>query len=167
MLFSDLELLHYFETKLGPGLVCSCQGNCLRILDDKIICTAVASYLVWFERKSKNDQDNIMSQWMIYGPSPGGRHSRSTSQHDRREYGFHVPFDGLCLDDDGYSLAMIRSHHLCALGLQFVMGIGRRQMKTILHTTKTSAMMPLFCYAGKPSNAEMKADDPRLPHRTN
>jgi hypothetical protein len=163
MLLSDLELLHYFETKLGPELFCSCQGNCLRILGDKAICTAVSSYLVWFERKSKHEQDTVIFQWMIYGNAPGGRHSLSTSQPKRREFGYHVPFDGKYLDDGGQSLARLHSHHLCTLGLHFVMGIGRRQMKSIRETATISAMMPLSRSIGQPSNAEMKADDERLP----
>ena len=81
MLVLDMQLLHYFEKRLGLGLVCSCQGNCLRILEDEVVLTAVASYLVWFERRSKIDQDNIILQWMIYGHAPGGRHSVTTSQH--------------------------------------------------------------------------------------
>ena len=108
-LLSDIDLLVYFETKLGSGLECSCQGNCLRILHNQVICSAVASYMVWFERKSKIEQDNIVLQWMIYGHPPGGRHSSlSTSQRTRREYGYHVPFDGLRLENDGDYLAMIR-----------------------------------------------------------
>ena len=154
MLLSNLDLLHYFEKKLGSGLGCLCQGNCLRLLEDDVICSAVASYLVLFERRSKNKQDNIILQWMIYGHAPG------TSQHSRREYGYHVPFDGSCLDDDGDSLVMILSHSFCRLGLQSVMGIGRRRMKTIQETAKTTAMIPLSRNAGKPSNAQMKADDP-------
>ena len=120
------------------------QNWCLRILDDQVICSAVASYLVSFERKSKREQDNIILQWIIYGRHPGGRHSLCTSHHKRRAFGYHVPFDGLCLDDDEESLEKICSHHFCELGLQFVMGIGRRQMKTIRATTKTTVVIPFF-----------------------
>ena len=83
VLLSDLELLHYFETNLGSGLACSCQDNFLRILEDVVIITAVASYLVWFERRLKIEQDNIVLQWIIYGHPPGGRgrHSFTTSQN--------------------------------------------------------------------------------------
>ena len=41
MLLSDADLLHYYETKLGLVIGCSCQGNCLRILEDEVICSAV------------------------------------------------------------------------------------------------------------------------------
>ena len=100
MKLSNVQLLHHFEIFLGSGLVCKCLGNCLRILEDAVVKTAVASYLVWFERRSKIDQDNIILQWMIYGHTPGGRHSATTSQHRRREFGYHVPFDGSILEDD-------------------------------------------------------------------
>ena len=96
VIMSDLDLLNYYETKLGSGKSCSCQGDCLRILDDQVIRTTVASYLVWFERKSKHEQDTIILQWMIYGRTPGGRHSLSSSRDKIREFGYHVPFDGLC-----------------------------------------------------------------------
>jgi len=81
MQLTNVQLLNHFETFLGSGLVCRCLGNCLRILEDEVVKTAVASYLVWFERRSKIDQDNIILQWMIYGHTPGGRHSATTSQH--------------------------------------------------------------------------------------
>ena len=126
MMMSDLDLLHYYETKLGSGSSCSCKTDCLRILDDQVICTTVASYLVWFERKSKHKQDTIILQLMIYGRTPGGRHSLSSSQDKPREFGDHVPFDGLCLVDDGDSLKKICSQHVCTLGLQFVMGTGKQ-----------------------------------------
>ena len=159
MLLSNLDLLHYFEKKLGSGLGFLCQGNCLRLLADDVICSAVASYLVWFERRSKNEQDKIILQWMIYGHVPGGRHSLSTSQHSRREYGYHVPFDGSLFDDDGESLERIRSHHFYSLGLQFVMGIGKFRMNTIQQIAKTTSMMHLSRRHGKPSHSEMKVDD--------
>ena len=92
MQLTNVQLLHHFETFLGSGLVCRCLSNCLRILEDEVVKTAVARYLVWFERRSKIDQDNIIMQWMIYGHTPGGRHSATTSQHSRREFGYHVPF---------------------------------------------------------------------------
>ena len=76
MKLSNVQLLHHFEIFLGSGLVCKCLGNCLRILEDEVVKTAVASYLVWFERRSKIDQDNIILQWMIYGHTPGGRPQR-------------------------------------------------------------------------------------------
>ena len=93
MKLSNVQLLHHFGIFLGSGLVCKCLGNCLCILEDKVVKTAVASYLVWFERRSKIDQDNIILQWMIYGHTPGGRHSATTSQHRRREFGYHVPMN--------------------------------------------------------------------------
>ena len=57
-------------------------------------------------------------------------------------------------------LVRILSHYFCRLGLQSVMGIGRHQSMTIQETAKTTAMIPLSRNAGKPSNAQMKADDP-------
>jgi hypothetical protein len=109
------------------------------VLDDQVICTTVASYLVWFERKLKHEQDNILLQWMIYGRTPRGRHSLSSSQDKPHKFGYYMPFDGLCLDVDGDSLKKIC---FCALGLQFVMGTGRQQMKAIRETAKTTAMIP-------------------------
>ena len=109
------------------------------VLDDQVICTTVASYLVWFERKLKHEQDNILLQWMIYGRTPGGQHSLSSSQDKPREFGYYMPFDGLCLYVDGDSLKKIC---FCALGLHFVMGTARQQMKAISETTKTTAMIP-------------------------
>ena len=53
MLLSDAALLLYYKMMLGTRLGCSCQDNCLGILEDAVICSAVASYLVWFERRSK------------------------------------------------------------------------------------------------------------------
>jgi len=97
---------------------------------------------------------------MIYGRIPGGRHSLSSSQDKPCEFGDHVPFDGLCLIDDGDSLKKICSHHVCTLGLQFVMGTGRQQMKAIHETTKTTVMIPSS--RSKPGHAQMKADDQRL-----
>ena len=38
-LLSDAALLQYYETVLGTGFGCSCQGNCLGILEDAVICS--------------------------------------------------------------------------------------------------------------------------------
>ena len=97
---------------------------------------------------------------MIYGRTPGGRHSLSSSQDKPRKFGGHMPFDGLCLVDDGDSLKKICAHHVCTLGLQFVMGTGRQQMKAIRETIKTTVM--ISSSRSKPSNAQMKSADPRL-----
>jgi hypothetical protein len=52
---TDDDLIRYFDTHLeGTEMAMECANtvwDCLSILDDKNVRQAVATYLVWFERK--------------------------------------------------------------------------------------------------------------------
>ena len=61
------------------------------MLRDPDMCSALVSYLVLFERKSKYEQDSIILQWVIY-------RFKIPSFNGRSMDGYHVPFDGSCLD---------------------------------------------------------------------
>ena len=153
MLMSHDDLVSYFEMRLDAILLCPNQScDCIAILRNKPLCSAIASYLAWFERRSKYEQDAIVLQWVIYKKILPGSNMNW----------YHVPFDGSCYDDDDdEDLQQIRNHLLCTAGIQAVMGIGYRRMKTIRNAATFTTIMPFSGNHGKPSHAEMKADDPR------
>ena len=65
---SDEELAIYFETKL-ESIHC-CGNKACNCLDDLFTHpkhrSSVAQYLVWFEQKSKYDQDCVIAEWCKY-----------------------------------------------------------------------------------------------------
>ena len=59
--FSDKDLYAHFEKRFEEGIGCKNKTcDCLLILADVFAHKAVAHYLVWFERKSKHEQDCIV-----------------------------------------------------------------------------------------------------------
>ena len=67
---SEEDLINYFDARLqGTEIAMECVNTaciCLSILDDESIRQAVAKYLVWFERKSKFEQDSVVMEWYQY-----------------------------------------------------------------------------------------------------
>ena len=151
---SDGDLLHYFETKLNLACCPTPCCTCLQILCDRSTMVPTAYYLVWFERKSKYDQDMIIMQWIIYGQSL----PRSKSRW------FHLPYDGSHVEvgNDGEPLMTLRSHFICIRGVQCVMGIGRKRYASIRHVSLQSAILPLSGNHGVTGNNAIKDNDPRL-----
>ena len=89
---TDSDLSVHFSDKLKaiaccPRKVC----NCLSMLRDPNMCSALVSYLVLFEQKSKYEQDLIILLWVIYRFKIPDFNGRSID-------GYHVPFDGSCFD---------------------------------------------------------------------
>ena len=64
---SDSELLDYIKGRLATAPHCGSQNcNCLSILLLPSVITSIASYLVFFERQSKHQQDTILLDWILY-----------------------------------------------------------------------------------------------------
>ena len=121
------------------------------MLRDPDMCSALVSYLVLFERKSKYEQDSIILQWVIY-------RFKITGPNGWPIDGYHVPFDGSCFDGKEWLTDKIRTHYLCVRGLQSVLGIGKHRWRIIGLVSKSTAIMPRQISS---MNAAMKADDPR------
>jgi hypothetical protein len=119
-LMSREELLSYFEKKLDAIQRCPNQScECVSILHDRPILSAIASYLAWFEQRSKYEQDSILLQWAIY--------YKVLPKSNMTWY--HVPYDGSCfsIDDDEETIMLLRSHLFCSAGLRLVVGIGKHR----------------------------------------
>ena len=150
---TDSNLSVNFSDKLKAIACCPRKDcSCLSMLRDPDMCSALVSYLVLFERKSKYEQDSIILQWVIYRFKITGPSSWPID-------GYHVPFDGSCFDGKEWLTDQIRTHYLCIRGLQSVMGLGRYQWRMIGQVSKSTAIMPQRY--SRMSNAAMKADDPR------
>jgi hypothetical protein len=145
---SDGDLLQFFETKLDLACCPAPCCNCLQILRDRAIMVPIAYYFVWFERKSKYDQDLIMMQWLIYCQS----RARSKSRW------FHLPYDGshVKVGNDGEPLITLRSHFICIRGMQCVMGIVRKRFASICRVSLQSAILPLSGNHGVTCNNAIK-----------
>ena len=109
---TDGDLSVHFSDKLKAIACCPRKDcSCLSMLRDPDMCSALVSYLVLFERKSKYEQDSIILQWVIY-------RFKIPSFNGRSMDGYHVPFDGSCLDEKEWLTNKIRNHYLCVWGLQ-------------------------------------------------
>ena len=67
MSMSDDDLLIYFQEWLEGKK--ECMNNlctCLSILKNPCAASSVAQYLVWFDKKSKYDQDTLILEWYKY-----------------------------------------------------------------------------------------------------
>ncbi len=92
--------------------VCTDDCSCLTILVLPGVVTAIASYLLWFERKQSYEQVSILLAWMNY---------HIILPKSKQHY-FCVPFDGDCIDDSKL-LCGVQEHYLCKNGLQLIMDI--------------------------------------------
>ena len=71
---SDDDLFVYFCGSLSAHKHCGNKlCNCLNITKIVPIRRVVAKYLVWFERKSKEDQDGILLEWYKFARRDGSR----------------------------------------------------------------------------------------------
>ena len=116
---TDGNLSIHYSDKLEAIACCPRKDcSCLLILCDSDMCSALVSYLVLFERKSKYDQDLIILHWIIYPfkiPSPSGWVIDD----------YHVPLDGSCFDGKEWLTGKICTQSFCIWGLQSVMGLGK------------------------------------------
>jgi hypothetical protein len=115
------------------------------------VVAAIASYLIFFERKTKSQQDMILLDWILYRISFPANKTRF----------FHVPFDGDCIDDSD-TIAEMQRHYFCQKGLQTVMDISPTRWARIRQVSSYSSIMPVDARMGN-LNAKMRDDDPRLP----
>ena len=147
MLMSHDDLVSYFEMRLRAILLCPNQScDCISILRNEPSCSAIASYLAWFERRSKYEQDSIVLQWVVYRKIlPGSKY-----------YWYHVLFDGSCFDDNEDSIQTICTHLICTAGMQTVMGIGYCRMKTIRNAATST-------WKAKPHQNESRRSSCRSP----
>ena len=149
------ELSIHYSDKLKAIVCCPRKDcSCLSYLRDPDMCFALLSYLVYFEQKSKYEQDSILLQWVIYWfKIPGVCCQVRCREMD----GYHVPFDGSCLDDKEGLIEKICTHYFCVRDFQSVMGIGKYWWRMICQVSTSTSIMP-WCY--RVSKATMKADDP-------
>ena len=88
---TDGNLSVHYSDKLKAIACCPRKDcSCLSMLRDPDMCSALVSYLVLFELKSKYEQDLIILQWVIYWFNIPGLNGQWMD-------GYHVPFDGSLL----------------------------------------------------------------------
>ena len=91
---NDDYLFIYFENRLAGQTDCkNKECNCLILLTNKLPRKAVVCYLVWFERKTKYDQDGIVLEWFRYA-NMAVRTGTSRAWRKGRTNYYHLPFDG-------------------------------------------------------------------------
>ena len=102
LLKSDDDLFCYFDDRLqgkDKEMVCPGKGcDCLTILENASVREAIARYLVWFERKTKYDQNLLLMEWYRYSSRSGWR--------------YLVPFDGDSIEDN-LVVHSVLEHRLC------------------------------------------------------
>lgn len=106
--------------------------------------------MVWFERKTKHEQDCILLDWYKYANSGKGLHNW-----------YLLPYNAIEVDNDDPIMGKMRSHRLCTLGIRKVMHIGRRRLRSTKISAGTTGIMPLHKLTGRKSHNSVKDDDDR------
>ena len=131
---TDDDLINYFTARLeGTEMAMECVNtacDCLSILDDENVRQAVAKYLVWFERKSKFEQDSMVMEWYWY----------ARLRTEKANF-FQLPFDGSLTTNLSIKKSL-HSHKLCQRGMQLVMGIGDTRMRRIRQASQVGFILP-------------------------
>ena len=76
----------------------------------------VVKYLVWFERRSKYNQDLIIFEWINYSIFLKVECVRSNS--------YWLPFIGDGSDD---MISQLQNHSICMRGMQLILNVGRKR----------------------------------------
>ena len=149
---NDDDLFFYFDNRLAGQTDCkNKECNCLILLGDELPRKAVARYLVWFERKTKYDQDGIILEWFRYANAAVRSGTSRARQKGRTNY-YHLPFDGNFVDDE-VVLKSLRDHRLCTSGMRLVMSIGYERLRSIQTAARSTGVMPRHGLAGTKSNS--------------
>jgi len=144
---SDSELRRYFDEHLtsltGCGnKTCSCLVG---LFTSPQNYGPVSQYLVWFERKTKYDQDSIIAEWYKYASANRGRKMM-----------FMLPFkvdsveEGEC-NASIENLPTLAAKTLCTKGIRSVMQIGKKRWEKVASASKLSGVLPRHKSTGKPS----------------
>ena len=135
MSMSDEDLLIYFQQQLEGKK--ECMNNlctCLSILKNPCTTSAVVQYLVWFDKKSKYDQDTLILEWYKYAWA-------NNDYIQGRGQRYCLPFDGSCIDDVDLCNELT-AHKLYTLGMCSIMGIGWRKFQSIQRAADSTGVMP-------------------------
>jgi hypothetical protein len=151
---SDDELCCYFQRSLADLDACGLNKcTCLDVLKNSQCCALIAKYLVWFERKRKEDQDGLLVDWYKYASSAGGGKTHM--------YVLPYKIDSIAETIDDESMGILRQSKVCTRGLMKVMHFGRHRFQSVRNASKTTGVMPAHGNTGKtPSNA-VTGDDER------
>jgi hypothetical protein len=112
------------------------------------LCHAVAQYLVWFERKSKHEQDSILLGWYQYADASPGK----TNQ-------YILPVAD-CIDEEDPIMTTIKKSRICTHGFMEVMNIGKARMRSLRAVVcRSSVVLEHKLKGKKPSNAVSDDDE--------
>jgi hypothetical protein len=154
---NDDELFEYFFARLQgnemPMACASMDCECLSILEDDQVSKAVASYLVWFEKKSKHEQDLILMEWY--------RYARNIGVVDNKTNYYQVPFDGELVNHPSLRSKIIE-HKLCQSGMQRVMSVGDTRMRTIRQAAQFGSIPPRHQGKDRVAHNAITKNDPRF-----
>ena len=138
---SDGDLSNHFDDRLRGETQCPNKNcGCLAVLYDPIARALVIKYLVWFERRSKYNQDSIIFEWLKYSTFIKGERSKSNS--------YWLPFIGDGIEDMDFIL-QLRNHSLCTRGMQLVLNVGHKRLASIRKASLYTAVLPSHKAMGK------------------
>ena len=138
---SDDDLYHYFQSSLVNLTACeNVKCDCLRALNTPQTCSAVAHFLVWFERKSKFDQDCMLSDWYKYASTGGGKKNW-----------YMLPFMAnhhtTTAEDD--TVKFVKGKKICTRGMLKVMHIGKSRMSSLIASSKSTGVPQVHKHTGR------------------
>jgi hypothetical protein len=97
------------------------ECNCLLLLIDEILHKAVACDIVWFEQKTKYNEECIPLEWYKYSNAVV-RAGNTRAQRKGRTNSYHLPYDRNFIDD-ALVLVTLQNHWLCTSRMQLVMSM--------------------------------------------
>ena len=122
---SDADLRNHFNSKLQKKGASNCGNqdcDCLTILSNGQVRSAVARYLSWFWRQpSKYKRNMILFEWYKYSSF-----MKKVGQRNLRFHNYRLPY----MDDGSEPVPeTVRNHLVCTKGLQTILGYGKKAFK--------------------------------------
>jgi hypothetical protein len=133
---NDTDLCTYFFNRLERMSCPNRSCGCLAIVHDSNAQSAIATYLTWFERRNKHEQDSIVFEWwryvLILKPSNDQKQGMKNGKV------FRLPFveDGTDAVED-----KVRTHLLCKRGLYCLLTFGQTRYVSIRRAAISSAVL--------------------------
>jgi len=115
----------------------------------------VARFLVWYERKSKFDQDCMLTDWYKYASAGSGKTNF-----------YMLPFranhattaEDITIAEDN-TVKFVKGSKVCTQGMLKVMHIGRTRLTTLRAASKTSGVLKVHKHTGRTAPNAVTKDE--------
>ncbi len=151
---SDADLCKYFNSELHKKGSSDCGNrdcNCLKILSNGQVRSAVSRYLSWFWRRpSRYERDMILFEWYKYSSFV-----KKSGQGCLRFHNYCLPY----MDNGTEPVPeTVRKHLVCTKGLQTILGYGKNSFLRMSREAMCSSVLPPHKATGKANYNSIEKD---------